>query len=635
MSKDYSCQNLQRHNFKNEDLSGANFSYADIRGVNFTKANLKGTNFTEAKAGLKPITCIYLLILSFLLLIALGFIASASGAYTITINKSTLIPEISLYISDAVGLILFSIFSTIIIRKGLISGVGSIIAIILVGAVFVVVSARAEVLIKVAKVLSEVVAAGLSQAAATEAIALVAATAFVVMTAAISDKVAVVVGLLGMIGALAAASSSAYAAAGTGAGLTAALIILAGASLSALLARSALAGDEKQALIHNIGISLAAWRGTNFQYAGLTDANFTNAIIKNTDFQRANLTRVCWHKGKYIDFALLGDTYLYFKDAEVRKLLVSGQGENKDFNNRDFRGINLSGANLKNARFFGTNFYQANLQGADLTGAKLVRTQLEQANLTYATLTGACIEDWVITRSTKLNEVVCKYIFMKCVNGDKRDQRPPFGEFHDREFISFVQSILYTLELYHERDLDPKKAVAVLKNLADKYNEPLQIEGIERKDNGAIILKLRTSEWADSEVIKEEYQSLYNGVLTLSMQDPAKLLPQDNTQIIITKLAEDLAELKRRPPNYTYTIKALNIGGDLNIQNDGMIQNIQNSNLGDNYLVQGNNNQVVMQANQDTQLDKLVHILEEIKKTIYNSELSADVKEEIIQRILG
>lgn len=637
MTQDFSSQNLQRYNFAGKDLSGAVFNGADIRGVNFTNANCRGANFQGAKAGVKPRTGVYLSILSLVFLISLGFISSASGAYVIAVKTSKLLADISqLYFVSAVGLILFALCAIAIAYKGLISGVSFVVSTILVGAVIAVVLARIEPLLPIAKVGSEIVSAALSEAAAASAIALAAATAQVVVTVAISEIVAVTIGVLGMTGALIIAASAAIAAEGVGAGVSSAIVIIAGALLSACLSWRALAGDNKQALILNVAISLTAWQGTNFSSADLTDADFTKATINCTNFQKALLTRTCWYYARKIYFALFGDVYLYLKDPEVINLLLTKRGENKNFDNQDFRGINLSGANLKNTSFIGTNFYQANLQGADLSGAKLVRTQFEQANLINSTLTGACIEDWVITRLTKLNEVVCEYVFMQFVNGDKRDQRPPFGEFGDGEFILFIRSILDTLELYHKQDINPRAAVVVLKSLANDYNESLEINGLQRTDNGAIILKLKISAWTDREELKEEYYSRYSqAVVNIAMQDPDNklLLPQDDSRLI-TKLAEDVEELKKRPPNNIYIIDKLNIKGDVNIDNTGILQSIQNSTISGNTLLQGNNNQITTSQNlpqQEIQANVLsMQILEQIVASL---DLSSDVKELIVRQI--
>ncbi|MHC5863090.1 pentapeptide repeat-containing protein, partial [Nostoc sp.] len=77
-----------------------------------------------------------------------------------------------------------------------------------------------------------------------------------------------------------------------------------------------------------------------------------------------------------------------------------------DLNNRDLRGLNFSGFNLVNANFSGSDIYQCSFRKANMTGALFVKTRIENTDLTGITLTGACIEDWVVTKTTKLQELI-------------------------------------------------------------------------------------------------------------------------------------------------------------------------------------------------------------------------------------
>ena len=179
-------------------------------------------------------------------------------------------------------------------------------------------------------------------------------------------------------------------------------------------------GDEKYALVRNIAIAFAASYGTSFRDANLTDADFTNATLKSTDFRGSNITRTCWKNTIKLDRIRPGKTYL--KDTKVRELVKTGEGENINLDRSILQGINLQGANLTNASFIEANLNSANLQDANLTRAKLVGTFLDQADLTGATLTGAFLEDWGITTSTKLNGIKCDYVYMRL----PPEKRPDF-----------------------------------------------------------------------------------------------------------------------------------------------------------------------------------------------------------------
>lgn len=623
MEQDFSDRTLQGRDFKNLDLTGANFSNADIRGANFTGAILRNANFSRAIAGLQPFYRNYLVILAFCVLVALGFIAAASGAYAVErLTSDILNDKFQHLLAGSIALIIVTIFAIISLKEGPIAAVVFLIAIIVIAVVFSVGFARAEVLLKEAKMVSEIIAIAVSEVAAIGAVSWIATIPEVLLAIVLSKRLARVIAICGLIGAFLVGVVAALFDEGLAGALVAGAIAIFGGIFSLLISQRVLAGDRQHDLIKTIAIHLSIWRGTNFKNADLTDANFTESSLKNTNFQEAILVRTFWHRAKYLKFAAVQNTYL--RKTEIQKLLVTGTGENCCFDRQNFRGFNLSGANLKNASFIGVDFYQANLRSANLFGAKLIRSQFEQADLTGATLTGTCIEDWLVTRSTKLYKIECKYVFLKYIDGDKRDLIPRSGEFKDGDFILYIRSVLDTLDLYHEREINPKVAIAVLKTLSEDYQETFNIVGVERKDNDAIVLKLKTSELCDRDKIQEEYYHRYDKFLTISMQDPNRLiLPALNG--LIKQLNEALEKLRQTPNNITYIIQEFN--------NTGIFQTIENSQIqGDINLLQGDNNQLAV--NKKFHIDQeLISQLSEIKNSILNLELPQDTKQELLNSL--
>lgn len=198
--------------------------------------------------------------------------------------------------------------------------------------------------------------------------------------------------------------------------------------------------------------------GTSFHGADLTNANFQNADLKYTNFGRANVTNTKWKQSKNLEHARVGTTYL--QNTRVQKLLITGQGQNKNFNRLNLRGVNLQSANLTDASFIGADLSGANLQDADLSRAKIVQTQLDGTDFTGATLTGAYIEDWNITTDTKFDGVRCEYVYMRLPTPDNPDpHRKPDNRqemFADGEFGDFIKPIFDTLDLYHSQGVDPR-----------------------------------------------------------------------------------------------------------------------------------------------------------------------------------
>ncbi|MEM9275961.1 MAG: pentapeptide repeat-containing protein [Cyanobacteria bacterium P01_F01_bin.143] len=205
----------------------------------------------------------------------------------------------------------------------------------------------------------------------------------------------------------------------------------------------ALVKDKKFTSIRNLAIAFAAKGGTSFCGADLTDANFTEANLKSADFREANLTRTCWFHAQKLDHACVENSYLQY--PQVQQLVITGIGQDQNFNHLNLQGINLNQANLADASFIGTNLSGANLQHTDLSRAKLIGTKLDQADLFGACLTGAYIQDVKITTATKLKGVECQYIFTRLPTKENRDPGRAPDDYHKiftpREFIDFMRNL--------------------------------------------------------------------------------------------------------------------------------------------------------------------------------------------------
>ncbi len=379
--RDFRGENLRGLSFKGKDLSGADFSLTDIRGTNFSRANLTGCKFTKAKAGLPDIyKQSYLLAAYSLLVLLSAFEPHNLGG--IALNLFSLKNEICFSVWISLFIILW--FNFLLFSRGLKAGIVTIasiftgvitgaIAFALLGAFFV---------------------EGFSIVGAiVGAIAFVGAVAFVGSVA-----FAVAVAFVGAIdGAVAGAFTEAVA--------FSFILIFILIVLYSYLGWRTIKGDPRDEWVRTFAVAFAATGGTNFYGANLTDVDFNNAILRNTSFRKAILTRTCFKETQKLYLVQPDNTYI--GNLYVQQLLITGQGDKKDFSGLNLQGINLQGANLIDASFMGTNLSHADLRGANLSGAKLVKAQLDETDFTGATLTGAYIEDWGITRSTKFDEVNC------------------------------------------------------------------------------------------------------------------------------------------------------------------------------------------------------------------------------------
>jgi len=535
--RDFRGENLRGQSFKGKDLSGADFSEADIRGANFTNAKLTGANFSRAKAGLQRRWATALVIASWLLSGVSVFFLGFASNYVASIFDLSIIKSA---IHGWVTLITLVVFFLIGIRKGLIAFAFAV-----------------------------AVAFAFAGAFSTGAFAF-AFTGVLKFAGGIAATVAFAVAFA-FAGAVvfAVAGAFAKAAAGTFVFAGAVVVVVAGVStftigfpgavfggftvslLTAYISWRALKGDEQHAWIRSIAIAFAATGGTSFRGADLTDADFTSATLKSTDFRRANLTRTRWHHAKKLDRVRPGTTYLQF--SQVRQLLITGQGQAQTFDRQPLRGVNLQGANLADASFIGTDLNEANLQDADLFRAKLIQTQLDETDLTGATLTGATIEDWGITSHTKLHGVRCEYVFMRePTKEDPNPRRKPDNwneTFADGDFADFIKPIVDTLDLYHNQDVDPRAIAISFKELAEKHPEAeLEIVAMEKRGGDKFMLRVATAPDANHSELNAEYFETYNEIKALAERELQALLAEKDSRI--SSLETMISTALQRPSFY-------------------------------------------------------------------------------------
>jgi uncharacterized protein YjbI with pentapeptide repeats len=269
--------------------------------------------------------------------------------------------------------------------------------------------------------------------------------------------------------------------------------------------------DTKFSSLAQLAINFTSIGGDSFRQANLTEANFSNASLKHSDFRGSNLTRTFWRNSDGLEFARLGNTYL--SNPQIRQLVVSLEGQGQNFDGVDLTGVNLQGANLRKASFIGANLNHSNLRNVDLTEAILKQTQLDNTDLTKATLTGACIEDWGITSATKLENVICKYIYMRQSRDSLRKPDNLKETFADGEFADFIKPYFDTLDLYHSQDVDPRAISIALKNLSANHpEEKIDFVAMERRGNNGLNLRFTTTDTANKSDLSHEYFTDYNRI---------------------------------------------------------------------------------------------------------------------------
>ncbi len=547
MPPDYSGRNLRGRSFKGENLADANFSYADIRGANFTGAILTGANFTGAEAGLQNRWVLLLVSLSWLLSGISGLFLLLNGTFVGFIFNSSggLGNPFLAWVVLTVTVILYAYI--IVIRQGI--GVGLSLAVAVTIAFSIAIS------IAFTGVRGFVMALALSGALVVAGV-VVGAFAFAFAIAAGRALAFAFAGAFAFTFAVVGAIILAVAAAGIVSYEHTLIFPVAtgGSAISAYVGWRAMKGDEKYTLVKNTAVIFASIGGTSFRSADLTDANFTEARLKSTDLRNAKLIRTCFHNTKLLDRIRPGNSYL--KHSQIRQLILTGKGQDKNFDRFNLRGINLKGALLNDTSFNHTDLSRACLQDADLSRAKLVKTQLDYTDFTGATLTGVYIQNWNITHDTNFRGVKCEYVYMRLPTKENPNPlRKPDNNaevFADGEFGDFIQPIFDTLDLYHSQAVDPRAIAISFKKLAENNpNAELEIVAIERRGEDKILIRAKTATTANKSELSKEYFINYNQLKSLAEKDFKALITEKESQI--SRLENMIKTAFERPSFYIET----------------------------------------------------------------------------------
>lgn len=617
--KRLSDKNLRGLNFQGKNLESFNFENSDIRGVNFTGVNLKGANFQGVKAGLQPwwvrSVVILLFLINILLVICLVLAGQIAGDRIVPKYNPGIYPDVTWdeYWVTAIILGIFLLFLISTVRKGL----GTAFLITSIAVVLVISFRLNHALIQVllgfpfrditvsltSSVIGSVVGIG---------------TGSVAVAIAIDISVAKIVGgnlsrNIVIFGAFFTTLLTAAFLSKSGAATISAfigwLLALVGVVLGIYIASLASSRKKEYSLAFDIAVFIAAIGGTNFQGADLTDVDFTGATLKNTDFRGAKLTRTCWFNAKQLDLIRAGTTYL--QNVQVRQLVSTKDGTDKSFERLDLRELDLREANLENASFIDADFYQANLKGANLSEAILVRTNFERVDLRNACLTGSCIQDWVITEGTKLDGIVCDYVSLKWddVKKKQRDPMPPRGKFKKGGFVLFIKHILETIDIYHDRNINPRLALTVLRRMSKDYHEPLDIMALGKRGD-KVFIKVKLSEDVEQERFKEDYYSRYDEGLKFLSSNPKQLPSVD--ELVENRIAEIASEEPSEISSINVThIEYINTPKDVVIKGGEVtVESIETG--GDNFNLSGSFGVGVNKG--EIKTEKLAGIINEAKQ---------------------
>lgn len=336
--------------------------------------------------------------------------------------------------------------------------------------------------------------------------------------------------------------------------------------------------------------------GTDLENAKLSGADLTGANLENANLSWADLS-----------YAKLSGATLW--GAKLSQTNLSR--------------ANLSGANLTVSTFSG-----ANLSGANLSGAVLLGTQALSTLFTGAILTGSCIEDWNINSETKLDDVVCEYVYLK---QEEQERRPHGGTFAPGDFAKLVQSSLETIDLIFHEGLDWKALLISIEKLqVEVGDEAVSIRAIENKGDGDFVIRIEVPEGLDKAQVEQYTRREYDLALTSLTEQYQRELQLKEQEIASyrrknTNIMELAKLMASRPINVEAKAVVDSKSGDtFNVTSEGgAIASIgAKAESGGRVDITQNNNQGEKQslAEAAAEIQRLLRQLEETNPTATESE---------------
>ncbi|MFG6105345.1 pentapeptide repeat-containing protein [Leptothoe sp. EHU-05/26/07-4] len=250
--------------------------------------------------------------------------------------------------------------------------------------------------------------------------------------------------------------------------------------------------------------------GTDLRAADISRVNFSNtdlskAIVSKVNLSRANL------KGADLCGTDLSETNLKeadLREAYLRETILRGACLRSAYlRESKLLGANIAEADISRADLYGASLYRVNLFGASLYKANLYGAKVFDTDLSKAIFTGACIEDWNINSSTSFDGAICEYVYLKA---NQQERRPREGIFKPGEFTALFQQAVDTVDLIFTDGIDWQAFFQSFQDLRSQYtDENLSIQGIEKKQGEAFVIRLAMSPESDKAEIESRAKELY------------------------------------------------------------------------------------------------------------------------------
>jgi len=258
----------------------------------------------------------------------------------------------------------------------------------------------------------------------------------------------------------------------------------------------------------------------NLSWANLSEANLTGTNLTGTNLTGTNLSRT--------NLSQMNLSRMNLSRMNLSGMNLSGM----NLSEMNLSRMNLSRTNLSEATLAKINLERADLENANLIKAILLEAKLLNANLKGANLTEACIKDWHINENTNLDDIVCDCIFLDYdyATQQPKDRRPASGSFASGEFAVLLQRIQETIDLVFLNGIDWKAFAASFFNVqSESGGGELSIQAIEKKKDGAFVIRVTVPEGADKADIERQLKQEYEWQLkALAEQYQFQLQAKEN-----------------------------------------------------------------------------------------------------------
>ncbi|MFN9955267.1 MAG: pentapeptide repeat-containing protein, partial [bacterium] len=181
-----------------------------------------------------------------------------------------------------------------------------------------------------------------------------------------------------------------------------------------------------------------------------------------------------------------------------------------DLKRKNLQSTNISRSILRRVALSDTYLSSKDLSRVDLSDSDLSRVQALGTDFFEAILNGACIEDWHINYTTKLDGIICDYIYLKS-NQQERRPHDPSKVFASGEFARLFQKAIETVDLIFRNGINWEAFAYSFRQLQIKVDtEDVSIQTIENKGDGYFVIRVNTplglNKVETQRFIEREYQ---------------------------------------------------------------------------------------------------------------------------------